>query len=37
MSQNIIAVTDTSFDQEVLKAAKSHGYKDIRFVGAKYN
>jgi len=23
--------------QEVLKAAKSHGYKDIRFVGAKYN
>jgi biopolymer transport protein ExbD len=23
--------------QEVLKTAKSHGYKDIRFVGAKYN
>lgn len=23
--------------QEVLKAAKAHGYKDIRFVGAKYN
>jgi biopolymer transport protein ExbD len=23
--------------QEVLKVAKSHGYKDIRFVGAKYN
>lgn len=23
--------------QELLKAAKSHGYKDIRFVGAKYN
>ncbi len=23
--------------QEVLKLAKSHGYKDIRFVGAKYN
>jgi biopolymer transport protein ExbD len=23
--------------QEILKAAKSHGYKDIRFVGAKYN
>ena len=23
--------------QEVLRAAKSHGYKDIRFVGAKYN
>ncbi len=23
--------------QEVLKIAKSHGYKDIRFVGAKYN
>ena len=23
--------------QEVLKVAKAHGYKDIRFVGAKYN
>lgn len=23
--------------QEVLRVAKSHGYKDIRFVGAKYN
>lgn len=23
--------------QEVLKVAKSHGYRDIRFVGAKYN
>lgn len=23
--------------QEVLRAAKSHGYKDIRFVAAKYN
>lgn len=23
--------------QELLRAAKSHGYKDIRFVGAKYN
>jgi biopolymer transport protein ExbD len=23
--------------QEVLRIAKSHGYKDIRFVGAKYN
>ncbi|MGZ3693988.1 MAG: ExbD/TolR family protein [Bdellovibrionota bacterium] len=23
--------------QEVLKVAKSHGYKDIRFVGAKYD
>jgi biopolymer transport protein ExbD len=23
--------------QEVLKVAKSYGYKDIRFVGAKYN
>ncbi len=23
--------------QEVLKVAKTHGYKDIRFVGAKYN
>ena len=23
--------------QEVLKIAKSHGYKDIRFIGAKYN
>lgn len=23
--------------QEALRAAKSHGYKDIRFVGAKYN
>lgn len=23
--------------QELLRAARSHGYKDIRFVGAKYN
>lgn len=23
--------------QEVLRAAKAHGYRDIRFVGAKYN
>jgi len=23
--------------QEVLRVAKSHGYRDIRFVGAKYN
>lgn len=23
--------------QELLRTAKSHGYKDIRFVGAKYN
>lgn len=23
--------------QEILRTAKSHGYKDIRFVGAKYN
>jgi biopolymer transport protein ExbD len=23
--------------QEILRAARSHGYKDIRFVGAKYN
>jgi biopolymer transport protein ExbD len=23
--------------QELLRVAKSHGYKDIRFVGAKYN
>jgi biopolymer transport protein ExbD len=23
--------------QELLRAAKSHGYKDVRFVGAKYN